>query len=145
MNRRIILASCIFAALAYAGPAAAQQFGQDNGGPNASFVVDVGQAESGKGVFNARGCNGCHTVGRGDLSAPDLGGLLERRSQSWIKRWLRDPTTMLNTDDTAKEMLKQYNYMRMPNLKLSEDEITALMHYIAAETKAAKSGGSASQ
>ena len=144
MNRRITLASCIFAILAFASPAAAQQFGQDNGGPN-SFTVDATQAKHGKGVFTARGCNGCHTVGKGDLSAPDLGGLLERRTQAWVKRWLRDPTTMLQTDDIAKDMLKQYNNMRMPNLKLSEEEITALMHYIASETKATKSGGSGTQ
>ena len=144
MNRRITLASCVLAVLAFAGPASAQQLSQDSGGPN-TFLVDGSRVESGKAVFSARGCNGCHTIGKGDLSAPDLGGLLERRTQDWIKRWLRDPTTMLTTDEIAKDMLKQYNYMRMPNLKLSDDEITALMHYIAAETKAAKTGGSGSQ
>lgn len=128
MNRRIILAFCGLALTLAANPLAAQQ----------QFVVDSALAESGRRVFTSKACIGCHTIGKGDLAAPDLGGLLERRSLSWITNWLRDPKTMLEKDDTAKALLKQYNNLRMPDLKLSNEEIKALMHYIALETKATK-------
>jgi protein SCO1 len=136
MSSRILLALCTVAASAFANPLHAQ-YQQANVTPD-EFIVDRVLAESGRKTFAARGCIGCHTVGKGELSAPDLGGLLERRTVAWAKKWLRDPPAMLATDETAKSLLKKYPGFRMPNLKLSEDEITALLHYIAAETKATK-------
>src|SRR5688572_8115601 len=116
MSRRIVLVVCAVAAFAVAKPLPAQHY-QSNAVANA-FVVDPARAESGRVVFASRGCIGCHTVGKGELSAPDLGGLFERRSVDWVKKWLRDPPAMLATDDTAKELLKQYKNFRMPNLRL---------------------------
>ncbi|HUP89042.1 MAG TPA: cytochrome c [Longimicrobiales bacterium] len=128
MTRRII-STCFVVAMAVAAkPAAAQDV----------FQVNDKLAQTGKKVFMAKGCNGCHTIGKGDLAAPDLGGLLQRRSQEWIRKWLHDPTPMLLSDDTAKALMKRYNGMRMPELGLSDKMIDALMNYIAQETIAAK-------
>jgi protein SCO1 len=132
MTSRIALALCTLALIATARPAAAQE----------AFVVDTSLVAAGRRVFASKACSGCHTIGKGDLAAPDLGGLLDRRSVSWVKEWLRDPTTMLGSDDTAKALLKQYNNLRMPNLKLSPKEIAALMHYIEHETRTLRSSGS---
>jgi mono/diheme cytochrome c family protein len=132
MTRRIALALCTLALIVVARPAIAQE----------AFVVDTTLVETGRRVFASKACSGCHTIGKGDLAAPDLGGLLERRSVNWVKDWLRDPTTMLGSDDTAKALLKQYNNLRMPNLKLSAKEIVALMHYIEHETRTLRSSAS---
>jgi mono/diheme cytochrome c family protein len=143
MIRPSILTLCAVAVFAYAKPLSAQYY-QAAAQPG-GLVVDSTLATKGKKVFLARSCNGCHTVGKGDLAGPDLGGLLERRTMAWVKKWLRDPTSMLMTDATAKAMLKQYDNLRMPNLKLTNDEIDALIHYIAAETQAAKPDGASGQ
>ncbi len=143
MSRRILSVLCAVAAFAFANPLHAQ-YQQAAVTPN-EFVVDNALAEKGKKFFSTRGCVGCHTVGRGDLSAPDLAGLLERRSVDWARKWLRDPPAMMATDETAKSLLKKYGNFRMPNLQLTEAEITALLHYIAAETKASKVDNTSSQ
>jgi protein SCO1 len=135
MNRRIALAVCALAMITFTRPAAAQQ----------TFVVDTTLVAAGKKVFAAKACLGCHTIGKGDLAAPDLGGLLERRTETWVQNWLTNPTAMLESDDIAKGMMKRYNNMRMPNLKLTREEIVALIHYIENESRAMRPGGSETQ
>ena len=135
MIRRIALAVGALAMITFTRPAAAQQ----------TFVVDTTLVAAGKKVFAARACLGCHTIGKGDLAAPDLGGLLERRTETWVQNWLTNPTAMLESDDIAKGMMKRYNNMRMPNLKLTRDEIVALIHYIENESRAMRPSGSDTQ
>jgi protein SCO1 len=135
MNRRIALAVCALAMITFTRPAAAQQ----------TFVVDTSLVATGKKVFAARACLGCHTIGKGDLAAPDLGGLLDRRTETWVQNWLTNPTAMLESDDIAKGMMKRYNNMRMPNLKLTRAEIVALIHYIENESRAMRPSGSETQ
>ena len=142
MTLRIIITTGIVAVAAFTRPLAAQE---QSTAEHTEFVVDHKLADVGKKIFSARGCNGCHTIGKGDLAAPDLGGLLERRSEAWIKKWLHDPEPMLEKDDTAKALLKRYNSLRMPNLQLSDTQIVSLMHYIASQTRATRPGSSATQ
>jgi len=95
------------------------------------FSVDDKKAEHGKTVFVAKGCNGCHTIGRGNLAAPDLAGVLDRRPEEWLKKWLKDPRPFLEKDEYAKALSRKFNGMRMPDLDLSDKEIDAVLHYIA--------------
>jgi hypothetical protein len=44
----------------------------------------------------------------------------------------------METDSTAKALLKEYNNTKMPNMKLTEDEALALIHHMANESKKAK-------
>ncbi|HEX6558030.1 MAG TPA: cytochrome c [Longimicrobiales bacterium] len=101
-----------------------------------TLTVDKKLAAAGKTVFAAKGCNACHTIGKGALVGPDLNGVLARRSQGWIERWLADPPAMLESDSTARLLRKDYS-INMPNLGLKPEEIRALMHYIAAQSKTA--------
>ena len=117
-----------------AEPASAQEVKASDG----QFVADAALAKTGKSKFSSKGCNACHSIGKGKMAGPDLNGLYERRTAEWVKNWLKDPNTMLATDDQAKAMLKEYNGIKMPNLKLSDADVEALMHYIAAEQKAKK-------
>jgi len=137
MKRMAFLAVVALAAAVSPRAAQAQE------GPKASedaptpFVVDKNLAKAGKNVWSNKGCMGCHTIGKGRLAAPDLNGLFDRRSQSWVKAWLHDPDAMLAEDATAKALFAEYK-MKMPNLKLSADEITQVMNYIASENKVKK-------
>lgn len=114
--------------------------GQEDKGSNgaAVFAVDKELAKSGKKLWTAKGCMGCHTIGKGKLAAPDLDGLYERREAEWVKRWLKEPEPMYETDDAVKAMLKEWNGLKMPNLKLTDAEIDALMHYIGEQQKTKK-------
>ncbi|MGE5442994.1 MAG: c-type cytochrome [Ignavibacteriales bacterium] len=88
--------------------------------------------EKGKGLFQSKGCAGCHTIGKGKLTGPDLKGVTQRRSEEWLKKWIKSPDTMVFTDPTAKELLKQY-LTPMPNLGLTDDEVNALISYLRHE------------
>lgn len=87
--------------------------------------------EKGEKLFLNKACAGCHTVGKGDLSGPDLKDLFVRRDAQWVFTWLIHTTEMMETDPIAKEMIKKYA-LKMPDLKLSEDEARSLMSYISA-------------
>jgi cbb3-type cytochrome oxidase cytochrome c subunit len=111
---------------------------QEKGSEPEAFVVDEALAKKGKSLFTARACTGCHTIGKGKMAGPDLAHVTDRRSLEWLKSWLKDPTPMFESDETAKALLKEYNNMKMPNMKLSEEEGMALLHHIANESRKVK-------
>jgi len=101
----------------------------------AGLTPDPALAQKGKGLWNSRGCTGCHSIGGGKRSGPDLNGVLERRELGWLRRWLKNPTQMLETDSTAQAMLAQYNNTKMPNMRLSDADVESLLQFIAAESE----------
>jgi mono/diheme cytochrome c family protein len=122
-----------FAALSFVAPRAAQA--QDKAADTpAVFTLDEGLAKKGKALFAARACSGCHTIGKGRMAGPDLAHVNDRHSQEWLKAWLKDPPKMIETDPDAQALVKQYNNVKMPNMKLTDDEVVALIHHIAKES-----------
>ncbi|MBI3329089.1 MAG: cytochrome c, partial [Nitrospinae bacterium] len=72
----------------------------------------------GKKLFIEQGCYGCHMVGKmGTPIAPDLSEVGSRYPESYLVRWLRDPS---QTKPTA----------HMPKIALTEEEIQALASYL---------------
>lgn len=99
-----------------------------------SRVVDPAQAKQGGKLFVNRGCNACHTIGRKEsktAEGPDLAGVVDRRTHEWLVSWLKDPNAMFGSDPVADAMLEQYHYVKMPNMKLHDMEIAALIAYLA--------------
>lgn len=99
--------------------------------------------ERGKKLWVRTGCVGCHTIGQGRMAGPDLQGVTQRRQEEWLRRFLADTDEMLDSDPLAQRMLELYNYQRMPQVKLRDGEITALLQYIAqksANTPSAEDG-----
>jgi len=86
------------------------------------------------------------------MAGPDLKGVTQRRSPEWLKAWLKSPDTMVMSDSMAKALYKEYHQVKMPNLKLSDEEVAALIAYMdqasndgqpsAAPMKAAPAKGS---
>ncbi len=68
---------------------------------------------------------------------PDLEGVTARRDPDWLRRWLKNPTAMLASDSLAKALLAQSNNVPMPTLRLTDDEVQALLHYLARESQKA--------
>lgn len=95
----------------------------------------------GENLFRGR-CSACHTIGGGDvleanqrLVGPDLLGVTQKRERAWLARWLAEPDKMLAAKDPiAMELYAKYNNMPMPNLRLNEREVTALIDYMDTES-----------
>ena len=102
--------------------------------------VDAAVAKRGQSLFQSRGCTGCHSIGKGKRSGPDLAGVIQRRDLDWLRRWIKNPTPMFETDSIAKALLAEFNNTRMPNLRLKDDEVEALLQYIQQESEKAAAG-----
>lgn len=85
--------------------------------------------EKGEALFQSKGCVACHTIGKGKLTGPDLKGVTDRRDQEWLTKWLKDPDTMILTDPTAKDLLKEF-MVPMPNQGLTDEDIDALIAFL---------------
>lgn len=135
MKRNAPLAIAAFVVVLIANSAFAQEAEPS---PAQQFVVDTALAKIGKNVWAAKGCMSCHTIGQGNLAAPDLNGVYDRRTVAWVKSLLKDPEALFDSDETAKALLKEWNGFRMPNMKLTDAEIEAVMHYVAQQQKPQK-------
>jgi len=77
-------------------------------------------------------CAGCHTIGGGDLIGPDLAGVAQKRDPQWLVDFIAQPDKVLASGDPiAAELLKQYGNVEMPNLGLSQEQVTAVIAYLA--------------
>lgn len=80
-------------------------------------------------LFTER-CATCHTLGDGDRVGPDLTGVLERRDEAWLKRFIASPGAMMDAGDpVANELLQKFNGIRMPDQQLTEEELAGLFAY----------------
>lgn len=89
----------------------------------------AGAAEDGQAVFDQL-CKGCHTIGGGDLTGPDLEGLVDRREGAWVERFIREPDAVIaEGDPIAKELVAKYG-VPMPNLGVSDAQLAALVAFL---------------
>lgn len=94
-----------------------------------SFDADINQAlaDEGAGIFKQK-CTACHMTDR-KLIGPAMKGIYERRSPAWVMNMILNPTEMLQKDETAMALLKEYNNVMMLNQNLSQEEARALAEY----------------
>lgn len=92
----------------------------------------------GEQLFRTR-CASCHAIG-GDSAAsarpmaPDLRAVTERRERGWLSAWIKQPDRMLaEKDPIATALLAQYK-IEMPNLRLNDVEVEALLAYLEEES-----------
>jgi len=105
---------------------------------NAPKVRTISKGES---LFRTR-CAACHTIGAKDSVTsgkrqvgPDLLGVTRKRDRAWLIRWLREPDKMLaGNDPLAVALLVEYDNVAMPNLRLSDADIQAVLGYIEEES-----------
>ncbi len=91
------------------------------------LVLDKGE------YFFQSQCSVCHTVGQGDKMGPDLLGVTARRDRAWLTRYIMSPDKLLaEGDPIAIALFEKYQYARMPNLRLSSDEVAAVLSYVDA-------------
>ena len=78
----------------------------------------------------ARKCGSCHTVGKGVRVGPDLKDAHKRRSRAWLLGFVKQPSALLDSDADARNLLAQFNGVRMPDLGLSNAEAATLVDLI---------------
>jgi protein SCO1/2 len=105
---------------------------------NAKSYADapsVPEYSKGEYLFRTR-CSSCHSIGSGeDPLGPDLLGVTDIRDRKWLSRWLKEPDKMLREGDSiATQLFQRYNEIAMPNLRLEDDEIEALIEHMASES-----------
>jgi len=100
-------------------------------GPIKSMVFDADinkeMADEGALIFKEK-CTACHLANR-KLIGPALKGIYDRRSPAWVMNMILNPTEMLQKDETAIALLKEYNNVMMLNQNLSQQETRALAEY----------------
>jgi mono/diheme cytochrome c family protein len=88
----------------------------------------------GESIF-VQTCKTCHTIGQGKLIGPDLYDVHNRRSENWIKRFIKSSQSVINSgDETAVNLFNEFNRSVMPDQPLSDDEIKEILIYIEDQT-----------
>ncbi len=97
---------------------------------------ELPKVDRGAYLFKTR-CAACHTVGKGDGIGPDLVNVTTRRDHCWVGRYIAEPDRMLaEGDPVAVELFAKYKSVRMPNLRLSQEEVAVLLSYIEKQSRA---------
>lgn len=77
-------------------------------------------------------CKACHSIGANKVVGPGLQGINEKRSKEWLVKWIQNSAELIASGDAdANAIFEEYNKMPMPAQAVSEDEITAILAYIA--------------
>jgi protein SCO1 len=84
-------------------------------------------------------CSACHTVGLGDDIGPDLIDVTNVRDRAWVARFIKTPDKLLaQNDPLAAALFAKYRQVVMPNLRLGDGDVDALLKYIEAQSAAAQ-------
>jgi len=96
--------------------------------------------------FFKSNCSSCHTIGGGKLTGPDLKNIHQRKSDDWIKKFINDPSAVINSGDAyALKILEESRGIIMPKVGGLTPFITeSLLELIKSESAKEKSvfGGS---
>jgi protein SCO1 len=83
-------------------------------------------------------CSACHTVGKGDKLGPDLAGVIDRREQAWLVRYIKQPDEVLAAGDPiATALYNKYKKIGMPNLGLGSSDVNDLISFLASRANQA--------
>jgi len=82
-------------------------------------------------------CAACHSFGEGDGIGPDLAGVTRARDRAWLQAFIKAPDRMLaQNDPIATALFARYKQVVMPNLRLGDGDVAALMKYIDTQSAA---------
>jgi nitric oxide reductase subunit C len=80
------------------------------------------QVIAGKHVWHRKNCINCHTLlGEGAYYAPDLTKITQQRGEAYLRQFLQDPSRFYS---------EQRHGRVMPNLRLSDEQITDLIAFL---------------
>lgn len=117
---------------------------------NATASAGGGDAAKGKEIFNAQ-CAQCHAVTEEQIVGPGLKGILQRRDEAWLIKWIKNPQAVISSGDAyAVALYNQYAPTVMQSFpNLSDDDIRGILAYVesasAAPAAAAGAPGAAQE
>lgn len=89
--------------------------------------IDQALVKKGAELFKLK-CTACHKPYR-KFIGPDLAGVTERRTPSWIMNMILDPDKMVKNNEIAKKLLMDFNGSPMANQNLTQEEARAILEY----------------
>ncbi len=93
-------------------------------------------ARKGKAIYIAKACHACHNIeGKKEAMGGDLNEITKIRDLQWLFNFIKNPKSMLKTDDLAKQLLKEFNNIPMPQQGLTDEEVIAIIEYLKAPEK----------
>jgi len=102
----------------------------------------IPKLSKGEDLFRSR-CESCHSLGTEDGIGPGLLNVTQRRDRAWLARWIKTPDKLLaKKDPIAIALLNQYKKVLMPNFRLNDAEVEALLIYMEDSSKAAQQNDS---
>lgn len=111
-----------------------------------SFVgFSFAAEERGSATFDGL-CVACHTIGGGNLIGPDLAGVVDRRSGEWLFDFIKSSQSLVKSGDPdAVALFEEFNGMIMPDATVDDQEILAVIGYIASQSPASSDTASQPQ
>ncbi len=99
----------------------------------------VPKMSKGEELFSSR-CDSCHSLGDEEGVGPGLLNITEKRDRKWLARWIKTPDKLLaKKDPIAIALFNQYKKVLMPNFRLSDADVEALIKYMEDTSKEANS------
>lgn len=98
-------------------------------GPVTSITLgelDNVMVAEGEKIFKAK-CSACHKISKRFIG-PGMKGITERRTPEWIMNMILNPEEMVQKNQIAMDLLKEYN-APMANQSLTEDEARKILEY----------------
>lgn len=91
--------------------------------------------------FYKQNCSSCHTIGGGRLTGPDLKNVHQRKDDEWIKHFINDPVSIINSGDVyARKILEESRGVIMPKVGgLTPFIVQSLLDFIKDESTKEKS------
>jgi len=106
---------------------------------NTQQLSSVPSDEGGK-IFHQI-CVACHTINKGKLIGPDLANVHTRRPMEWIIPFVRSSQAVIKSGDSyAAALFEEFNKLLMPDNNLTDDQILAVISYIAANSPGGSPG-----
>lgn len=102
----------------------------------AFFSLTAVNAQDGESIFKAN-CSACHSIGNGKFVGPDLKDVGQRRKEDWLLKFIKGSQAFIKENAEAKALYDQFN-ITMPDQKLSDGEVKAVLSYISVKSAPAE-------
>ena len=95
----------------------------------------------GAAEFFGQNCAGCHTIGAGSLTGPDLKNVTGRKDRDWLISYLQNPKAAFDSgDEYALHLLAEARGVVMPKpFGMNREKAESILEMIEAESKLEKS------
>jgi protein SCO1/2 len=94
---------------------------------------DIPRPSEGQAIYASK-CAACHMPGDTSVG-PDLAGVVRRRDRTWLARWIKAPEKLVaERDPAAVELVASHGDVLMPNLGLSDGDVSAVIEFLEARS-----------